>query len=115
MDRCEKMAAVSFKSKLFAAMAALVLLWFARLAWDYFDPGSIAHQAMQYQLRLFGSATYEYHSASGRWPTRLGDLAQTSLPQRSHVWRQTAGTIVFLWPTDLKPDPIHNADVLLAY
>jgi hypothetical protein len=65
------MAAV--KSKLFVVVGALVLLWFARLVWDYFDPNSIANQAMQVQLRLFGSAMYEYHAATGRWPTKLDD------------------------------------------
>jgi hypothetical protein len=107
------MAAV--KSKIFITVGVLVLLWFARLVWDYFDPNSIANQAMQVQLRLFGSAMYEYHAATGRWPSRLDDLAQTSLPRRSYIWQQTASTMVFLWPQDLKPDPKNNADVLLAY
>jgi hypothetical protein len=109
------MTAWSFKSKLSAAVAVLVLLWVAPIVWDYFNPGSIAQQAMQFQLKLFGSAMYEYHSAAGQWPASLDDLAQTSLPKRSAVWRQTAGTMVFLWPKDLKPDPKDNADVLLAY
>src|SRR5216684_7142657 len=103
------MTGVSSRSKLFAAASALVLLWIAGFVWDYFDPGSVAHQAMQNQLRLFGSAIYEYHSVSERWPTSLDDLAQTSLPRRGYVWRQTASTIVFLWPKDLKPDPKDNA------
>jgi hypothetical protein len=93
----------------------VVLLWLGQFVWDYFDPGSVAHQAMQFQLKLFGSAMYECHSASGRWPTSLDDLAQTSLPHRSNVWRQTANTMVFLWPQDLKADPKENAGVLLAY
>ena len=87
---------MSFKSKVFAGIAAVVLLWFGQVVSDYLDPGSIAHQAMQYQLKLFGSAMYDYHSASGLWPTGLEDLAKTSLPQRSQVWKQTASTIVFL-------------------
>jgi hypothetical protein len=70
---------------------------------------------MQLQLKLFGSAMYEYHGATGRWPTKVDDLAQTSLPQRSYVWRGTATSFVFLWPQDLKPDPKDNPDVLLAY
>jgi len=86
------------RSKLLAAAAVLLLGWFARLAWDYFDHGSVAHQAMQFQLKLFGVAMYEYHSATGRWPASLDDLAQTSLPQRSSVWRQTASTFVFHGP-----------------
>jgi hypothetical protein len=70
---------------------------------------------MRYQWKLFGSAMYEYHSATGRWPARLDDLAQTSLPQQSRLWRQSAQPIVFLWPQNLKPDPKDNANVLLAY
>ncbi|MBZ5725066.1 MAG: hypothetical protein LAP87_08725 [Acidobacteriia bacterium] len=96
-------------------MGALILLWCARLVWNYFDPGSIAHLAMQDQLKLFGSAMYEYHATAGRWPSDLDDLAQTSLPRRSYIWRQAATTLVFLWPKDLKPDPRDNAGVLLAY
>jgi hypothetical protein len=94
---------------------ALLLLWLARFAWDYFDPNSPANLAMQVQLKMFGTAMYEYHSRTGRWPTKLDDLAQTSIPARSPVWRQTANTIVFLWPQNLKPDPKRNSDVLLAY
>ena len=70
---------------------------------------------MQVQLKVFGSAMYEYHSQTGRWPTKLDDLADTSLPTQSRVWRQTANAIVFLWPQDLKPDPKENSQVLLAY
>jgi hypothetical protein len=112
---CGTTTPMSRKSKILAAIAALLLLWLARLAWDYFDSGSPAHQAMQIQLRLFGAAIYEYHSATGQWPANLDDLAHTSLPQRSHVWKQIASTLVFLWPKDLKPDPKQNASVLLIY
>ncbi|SRR5260370_40310949 len=107
------MAAV--KSKIFIAVGALLLLWFSRLVWDYFDLTSPANQAMQIQLKLFGAAMYEYHSRTGRWPAKLDDLAQTSLPRRNYIWQQTASTMVFLWSQDLKPDPKDNADVLLAY
>ncbi|HVP47936.1 MAG TPA: hypothetical protein VMT32_15185 [Bryobacteraceae bacterium] len=103
------------KWKLLIALAVMALLWFGGVVWDYFDPDSVAHVSMQYQLKLFGSAMYEFHSATGRWPASLDDLAHTSLPQRSRVWRQSAQPIVFLWPQDLKPDPKDNASVLLAY
>jgi hypothetical protein len=93
----------------------MALLWCGGVVWDYFDPTSIAHVSMQYQLKLFGSAMYEYHSATGRWPASLDDLARTSLPQRSPTWRQSAQPVVFLWPQNLKPDPKANANVLLAY
>ena len=57
---------------------------------DYFDRGSIPHQE---------------------------DLAATSLPLRSPYWKQMLdqGTIVVVWPKDLKPDPKENASVVLTY
>src|SRR5438105_3655803 len=92
-NRQEEMAAV--KSKIFIVVGAFLLLWFARFVWDYFDPTIDANQAMQIQLKVFGSAMYEYHAATKRWPTKLDDLAQTSLPKRSYIWQQTATTMVF--------------------
>ena len=70
---------------------------------------------MQYQLKLFGGAIYEYHASTGRWPSNLDDLAQTSLPAKSRVWRQSTAPIVFLWPQNLKSDPKDNTSALLAY
>jgi len=104
----------ALKSKIFIVVGAFLLLWFARFVWDYFDPTIDANQAMQIQLKVFGSAMYEYHAATKRWPTKLDDLAQTSLPKRSYIWQQTATTMVFLW-LDLNPDPKYNANVLLTY
>jgi len=101
--------------KVVAVLGVLVFLWFSRFTWDYFDPNSPANLAMQVQLKMFGTAMYEYHFHTGRWPTTVDDLAQTSLPARSYVWRQTANTIVFLWPQDIKPEPKDNAKVLLAH
>jgi hypothetical protein len=106
---------MSLGFKVLALVAILLLIWFARVAWDYFDRDSPANLAMQVQLKMFGSAMYEYHAHTGRWPTKLDDLSQTSLPGRSHVWRQTADAIVVLWPQNLKPAPKDNPDVLLAY
>lgn len=85
-------------SKALLVLGGLLLLWFARIAWDYFDLNSPASASMQVQFKIFGAAVYEYHSDTGRWPTNIDDLAQTSLPAQSHVWRQTANAIVFLWP-----------------
>ena len=93
----------------------LFLLGAARFAYDYFDPNSPANLAMGLQLKLFGTAMYEYHSHTGRWPTSVDDLAQTSLPVQSRMWRRTANKIVFLWPQNLKIEAKDNAQVLLAY
>src|SRR5436305_13181872 len=105
------MIQMSAGSKLLCSVALLVLVWVLRAGWDYLDKGSVAHQAMQIQLKLFGAAIYDYHSSTGRWPTSVDDLAQTSLPRRSYVWRQTARTLTLLWPKDLNADPKKNANI----
>jgi hypothetical protein len=101
--------------KIAVVILGLAAVWFLNVAWDYFDRDSPANASMQVQLKLFGSAMYEYHARTGRWPTAVEDLAQTSLPVQSYVWRQTATAIVFLWPQGLKDEPKDNANVLLAY
>jgi len=70
---------------------------------------------MQVQLKQFAAAIYEYQSHFGRWPTKLDELGKTSLAARSAIWRQTANTIVFLWPKNLEAEPKDNTHVLLAY
>jgi hypothetical protein len=107
------MRSASFK--IVTVIAAAALLGAGRVAWDYFDPNSIAHQSMQIQLKLFGEAMYEFHANTGRWPNKLDDLANTSLPVKSHLWRQSASTVVFLWPQNMQPDRLENGNVLLAY
>ena len=101
--------------KLLALVLVLVALWFTRVAWDYFDLNSPANLAVRAQLTLFGTAMYEYHASTGHWPSAVDDFAQTMLPARSGVWRQTSTAMVFLWPQKLNPEPKDNAKVLLAY
>jgi hypothetical protein len=105
----------SFQLKALALLGIFLLLWLGRFAWDYFDPNSPANLAMQDQLKMFGSAMYECHAQTGRWPTRVDDLSQTSLPTRSHVWRQTANSILFLWPQKLDSQAKNNSQVLLMH
>jgi hypothetical protein len=83
----------------------------------YGDRNDAAHQAIRYWVRLYGDATYEYHSTTGRWPARIDDLARTSLPAQFPYWkhRLDEGTIVLVWNNDLKPDPHDNAGLILAY
>lgn len=99
----------------FLVPLAWLSLWLIGVVQDYFNPHSPANASMQLHLKMFGSAIYEYHSQIGRWPTKVDDLAQTSLPARSPLWRQSAAPIVFLWPQNLKPEPKDNPNVLLAY
>jgi hypothetical protein len=47
--------------------------------WHYFSRASIPHEAIQLHLRLTASSIYEFHKATGRWPTVADDLAKTTL------------------------------------
>lgn len=101
--------------KFLAVGVLLLLAYLAPIAWDYFDYSSVAHVSMQFQLKLFGAAIYEFHTATGRWPASLHDLAQTSLVRKSSAWREIARPMVILWPKDLNPEPKDNPGMLLAY
>jgi hypothetical protein len=85
--------------------------------WHYFIRASIPHEAIQLHLRLTASRIYEFHKATGRWPTVTDDLASTSLPQISPYWRTLIdnGSVAVVWASDLKPDPKDNASLVLTY
>lgn len=77
----------------------------------------VAHESARYHLRLYGSSIYEFHIATGNWPTQDGDLAITSVAATSRYWRSMLEdeVIVIVWPKALKPDPRDNAATILAY
>ena len=50
----------------------------------------VAHESTQLHLGFYGSSVYEYHAATGKWPTQIGDLAMTSLPAKSPYWKTDA-------------------------
>jgi hypothetical protein len=104
------------KWRLLAAVGLLFLAGLGSWIWDYFDPSSIAHQSIRLQLRLLGESIYEYRKQTGRWPAKLDDLGQTSLPAKSPYWRAVnSESTVVLWPKDMPEDPQQNGKVLLAY
>src|SRR5438477_398784 len=94
-------------------IAVLLLVTFAH----FYSLSDISHQAIRLHLQLIGSSIYEYHSRTGQWPSRVEDLAETSLPRQSPYWKVMidSGTNVVVWHDDLKPDPKDNADLILAY
>ena len=94
-------------------ISVLLLVTFAH----FYSLSDISHQAIRLHLRLIGSSIYEYHSRTGQWPSRVEDLAETSLPRQSPYWKVMidSGTNVVVWQDDLKPDPKDNADLILAY
>jgi hypothetical protein len=101
-------------------VAAAVGLYIAALVtgvvMDYFDHDSIPHRAIRLHLELVCAGIYEYHSKTGRWPSRFENLADTTLAHRVPNWKMVEPqTIVVLWRDDLKPDPKDNARVILAY
>jgi hypothetical protein len=83
----------------------------------YVNRSDVAHRAIQTWLRLYGSGINEYHSRTGRWPSRTEDLAETSLPQQSRYWKRALDdrTIVIVWHKDLGTVPEDNAGLILAY
>jgi hypothetical protein len=95
---------------------AFVALLFVAFA-NFYSLSDISNHSIRLHLRLLGSGIYEYHAKTGRWPARIEDLAETSLPQHSPYWRVMikSGTNVVVWHDDLRPDPKDNADLILAY
>lgn len=103
------------KWKWLAAGAVAVAAWVFSVTSDYFDRDSIPHIAMRDELKLVGSAIYEYHSKTGNWPEKLDDLQSTSLPLKSPTWRQSASPMRILWRRDWRPEPKDNAGLVLIY
>ncbi len=77
----------------------------------------VAHEATRLHLGFYGSSIYEYHAATGKWPTQSGDLAMTSLPAKSPYWKSMLDdeVDVIVWHKALKPDPKDNAGHILVY
>ena len=103
------------KRTIFAALTVVALL--VGIYWHYFSRESIPHETIQLHLRLTASSIYEFHKATGRWPTTADDLASTSLPLVSPYWRTLIenGSVAVVWRSDLKPDPKDNASLVLTY
>ena len=96
-----------------AAVALLPLVAFV----NFYSLSDISHHSIRLHVRLLGYSFYEYHARTGLWPTRVEDLAETSLPQQSPYWKVMidSGTNVVVWHDDLRPDPKDNAGLILAY
>lgn len=73
----------------------------------------------QAYLRLYGESIYEYHALSGKWPSRIDDLLQTSLALKdlhlAWISQLESEADIIVWPKNLKPDPKDNAHVILCY
>lgn len=88
------------------------------MAYNYHGVKEMSEQSQQVYLRLYGDSIYEYRALTGAWPSRVDDLARTSLPLKNPRWWKAqldVGADVIVWPKDLKPDPPDNALAILCY
>jgi hypothetical protein len=100
-----------------AVVAGVVAIAFVVIRGPFSGVSEVAHESTRLHLGFFGSSIYEYHAATGKWPTQIGDLAMTSLPAKSPYWKAILDdeVDVIVWHKTLKPDPRDNADHILAY
>jgi hypothetical protein len=107
-------------------MSRLCNVWFAGTACavvvmmsviNYRGINAMATENITAFLRMYAASIYEYRDKTGRWPTRIEDLGETSLPRQTPYWKALVDdeVDVIVWPTNMKPDPKENASVLLAY
>jgi hypothetical protein len=88
------------------------------LAFKSYSVKEMSDLSQQTYLRLYGEGMYEYHAQTGKWPSTIDDLTDTSLPQRyPHWWNAQLGLAadVLVAPKELKPDPKQNGHVILCY
>jgi hypothetical protein len=105
------------KRAIFAAITGVLALVVFLIRGPSSGIREVADEAVQLHLRLTASSIYEYHAATGKWPTQIGDLATTSLPAKSPHWKYQLDNelIVVVWHKTLNPDPKDNAGHILAY
>lgn len=108
---------MTWRKKIVAVVAGAVAIALVVTLGPFSGLREVAHESTRLHLNLFGSSIYEYHAATGRWPTHIGDLAVTSLPAKSPHWRTMLdGEVdVIVWHKTLKPDPKDNASHILVY
>jgi hypothetical protein len=88
------------------------------MAYNYQGMEEMTDQSQQNYLRIYGEGIYEYRALTGKWPSKIEDLARTSLPLRyPHWWKAQLGidADVIAVLKDMKPDPKNNGHVILVY
>lgn len=87
-------------------------------AYNCYHVKEMTEQSEQIYLRLYGESIYEYHALTGTWPSKVDDLAKTTLPLKNPNWwkiQLDTEADVIVWPKTLKPDPNDNGNVILCY
>ncbi len=88
------------------------------IAYNYYHVMEMNDLSQQASLSLYGEGIYEYHALIGKWPSKIDDLARTSLPRRYPRWwtaQLGLDADVIVIPKDLKTDPKDNGHVILCY
>jgi len=87
------------------------------MAINYHGVKVMQDQSDRVYLWLYGSAIYEYHNQTGKWPSKIEDLAGTSLPRQNPDWKIQLDiqADVIVWPKDLRPSPEDNGQRILVY
>lgn len=108
---------MSFRQILALVVVASVVIALFATRGLFSGSAGVAHRAVRLHLELFASSIYEYHRAKGKWPTRIDDFEETTLPARSPHWRSclASDAMVILWHKDLMDDPKQNRRQILAY
>jgi hypothetical protein len=69
-------------------------------------------------MRLIGEGIYEYHTKTGKWPSKLDDLSVTSLPMKYPQWwanQLVLDANAIVCPKNLEPNPNDNGHAILCY
>lgn len=108
---------MQWRSVAIILVGAAVAIVLSAIPSPFWGTTEVAHYTARLHLKLTVSSIYEYHAKMRQWPTRIDDLALTSLPIVSQHWREFLDdeVIVIVWHKALKPDPKDNADRILAY
>jgi hypothetical protein len=88
------------------------------LAYNAYGLKEMSDQSQQAYLRLYGESIYEYHALTGEWPSKIDDLAKTSLALKYPSWWKSQLDIeadVIVWPKDLKLHPQENGHAILCH
>jgi len=77
----------------------------------------ISNQTIRFRLKALGASIYEYRALTGHWPAKADDLSMTSMALKLRYWQDELqnGSVVVLWPRNLKPHPRDNGGRILAY
>lgn len=88
------------------------------IAFNCHDIDEMTELSLHNHMSLYGEGIYEYHALTGEWPSRIDDLARTSLPLKYPRWwvdQLNLEADAIVRPKNMKSDPKENGSLILAY